>query len=265
MRMSRERVLALLLTPAVQHARRLRRSRRPGSAPWWCWSTGWAAPDTITVFEPQRLLERRVLDANRLVRYRPWLYHLTDVRNLVGIRQEWTLKSAAAVFAEAGEPDQVRVRRPTHRVVVAKEGEVYVRDQAPLHEGNIALAEGFSYSDLIELINSFVFFWPGDHQGPSAYGRRHFARYRHEGPVILRIRTRDLIDSGAAVHLCRYNSGAPRCSQGRGSPRGPDTFAPIRDFAEGVASIVEVVVPQRLSLPGTVEIAESPSGPFTLL
>ena len=53
---------------------------------------------------------------------------------------------------------------------------VEVRDQAPLHKGNLHFDEGWSMARLVEYLNGHVFFWPGGADGPIDYGRRHWAR-----------------------------------------------------------------------------------------
>ena len=139
-----------------------------------------------------------------------------------------------------------------------------VRDQAPLHAGHIEFAPGFSYDDLVALLNGLVFFWPGNDAGPIREGQNHFKRYAAEQPVILRIRTEDLIASAGwgRVRGCKYNSGAPRTTNGRRSPRGPDTFFPLGGFNGTRSSVKEIVVEGGVDLPSLVEIATQPSGPF---
>ncbi|MEX2389758.1 MAG: hypothetical protein WD534_17910, partial [Phycisphaeraceae bacterium] len=132
-------------------------------------------------------------------------------------------------------------------------GSILVREQDPLPPGNMALPPGWSFGDFIELLNSLVFLWPDTSSGPVPYGIRHFERYQCEDPVILRVPTRDAVDQNVdpGPQVCRFNSGSPRCSQGRPSPRGPETFQPLAsaDFTAG--RVVEVVFQEAFNLPST--------------
>ena|SRR5712691_7943752 len=98
---------------------------------------------------------------------------------------------------------------------------IVVRDQAPLHEGNLSLPRGYTFEDFIESLNGRIFFWPGSAAGPIPHGIRHFERYEQECPVILRVEFQSLLHAnpGAEPLYCRYNSGSPRCSNGKKSPR----------------------------------------------
>jgi hypothetical protein len=66
-----------------------------------------------------------------------------------------------------------------------------------------------------------VFFWPGREAGPNDHGRRHYERYRNDDVVLIRVPTQRMPE-GAEV--CFFNSGSPRCVDGRKSPRGSATF-----------------------------------------
>src|SRR6185295_17449394 len=94
---------------------------------------------------------------------------------------------------------------------------------------------------LLKAINERVFFWPGTEFRPISYGIRHFERYRSERPVILRCKSDLLFNTpGQEPEFCKYNSGSPRCSNGIGSPRGPDTFVPASRAMFSAAKAVEV-------------------------
>lgn len=203
---------------------------------------------------------------SELVKLRPWCYHLTSRENLERIRKGRELWSSEELLRAAGRESFVSERRTGSWRVEVGADTVILRDQAPLYQGNIAFAEGWEFTDVVKLLNSFVFFWPGTDKGPIPYGQRHFQRYRSERPVILRVRTRDLADAAAdRLALCGFNSGAPRCSRGRKSPRGPDTFIPPDTFPRRASQVVEIVVRRALPLPDHVEIGEHPGGPFVPL
>ena len=141
---------------------------------------------------------------------------------------------------------------------------ILVRDQAPLHSGNLELPNGFSFADFIESINRNVFFWPGTEAGPISYGLRHFERYRQERPVLLRVDYQSLILSNpAAIPLfCKYNSGAPRCSNGKKSPRGLNTFLSAVAFNGTPSQVVEVTFRSAIKLPAGTKIGRHPNGPW---
>lgn len=139
---------------------------------------------------------------------------------------------------------------------------VELRDQSPLYEANILFKDGWEFRQLLDALNGRCFLWPGNAAGPNAYGMRHYARYRDEDPVILRVPTEALPD---ALEFCRYNSGSPRWSRGEPSPRGPNTFRPATECDFVVGRIVEVTLPGPVALPKSAECGPSPNGPWTTL
>src|SRR6266536_6073616 len=138
------------------------------------------------------------------------------------------LHSANHFFELAGNRSGAHTRRKGHLSQQVNGTVVMIRDQDPLHRGNVRLKEGWDFADLVFYLNDHVYFWPGGIYGPIAYGHRHFARYHEEDAAILRVPTRLLFDENAPSLplFSKYNSGAPRCVQGNGSPRGSDTFSP---------------------------------------
>lgn len=195
---------------------------------------------------------------------RPYLYHLTHRVNLDHISKANGISPASLLMERAGRVDLIRTRRPQHEKINIEDTLVLVRDQAPLRGGNLELAAGFSYEDLVELINRRVFFWPGTESGPIKYGTSHFRRYRAEHPVILRLQFRSLLQANpmAEPKFCRYNSGSPRCSSGNKSPRGPEIFLRAEEFEGTPSSVVEVTFESPITLPANTTIAECPIGPW---
>lgn len=187
-------------------------------------------------------------------RLRPYAYHLTARANLPAIERTRRLDPAATIFARANRPDLLRTRRRGMTTVAVGDERVIIRDQDPLHPGNCALTDGFSFDDLVELLNSFVYFWPGSADGPNAYGRRHFARYaKIEHAAVLRIPTANLFAANPTLtpHASAYNSGSPRCNPqagGRKSPRGPDTFLPFPAFPHAPGKVIELTFNAAVSL-----------------
>jgi len=163
--------------------------------------------------------------------------------------------------------DLLRVRRRLHERVAFENDVIWLRDQAPLHKGSLDLPVGFSFEDLVESLNKRVFFWPGAATGPNNYGVRHFERYKEENPAVIRIEFRSLLraNSSAVPLYCRYNSGAPRCSYGRKSPRDPNTFMSAAGFKGTPAQVVEVTFCGEIELPIDSELGMKPSGPWRWL
>ena len=126
------------------------------------------------------------------------------------------------------------------------------------------LSGGWSFGDFVEALNHRVFFWPGAADGPNPYGRRHFGRYLAEGPVLMRVKTWELLRANrdSIPEFCRYNSGSPRYSGGRPSPRGPETFLAASSFRSPPSEVVELVFRNVAALPDLWEVGTSPDGPW---
>ncbi len=141
---------------------------------------------------------------------------------------------------------------------------IVIRDQKPLHAKTMLLAPGFDVPDLVYLLNQHVFFWPGTEDGPCKSGRNHWARYASERPVLLRVKTSAYVQAGeiCPLRFSSVNSGAPRCSDGRPSPRGPDLFRPVDTFPDTVSKVVEVVIMGPVLLPREVQMSQSLKGPW---
>jgi len=197
-------------------------------------------------------------DQDSFARARPWLYHLTAAANLPAIRARRTLSSAMHLCREAGEPSALSERRKQCVELRLRSGErVVLRDQAPLHAGNISLEGGWTFEDVLLDLNSRVFFWPGKERWLTRYARAHFDRYEGTGVVVLRMATAAML-TNAQAEFSRVNSGAPRTSGGRKSPRGPATFQARPDWAP--SHTVEVTFRGAVALPDTVELWRAPNG-----
>jgi hypothetical protein len=193
---------------------------------------------------------------------RPFLYHLTATSNLTRLRQTRVWLSAAALAKLATPSTQLVARRSASLELQIGGGPVHIRDQAPLHAGNIAFEAGWSFADLLLDLNRRVFFWPGTAKGPIAYGLRHFERYQNDDIRILRVPTEVMPTS---VEVSFYNSGSPRCSGGLGSPRGPSTFRSLADADLPPSRVVEATWLDAVDVPSVAEQASSPDGPWHLL
>ena len=118
------------------------------------------------------------------------------------------------------------------------------------------------FVDFVSHLDDHVFFWPGSQDGPVPSGRRHFERYVKEKPIILRVTLTDLLaaNRGTSPLFCKYNSGAPRCSYGNKSPRGPETFVPTSKFCFTPTEVNEVTFKSPVKLPSSVHAASYPIG-----
>jgi hypothetical protein len=196
----------------------------------------------------------------QLVSCRPFLYHLTASTNLPGIAESLRLQCANSLLAEAGRIHQSSVRRLHHLPVLRNGRTTHLRDQTPLIEGAIEFEDGWDLARFVHHANQHVFFWPGRNSGPIGPGLNHFERYRAEAPAILRLPTTALLET--TLNFSRYNSGAPRCSGGKYSPRGARTYLPASKFVGTASEVVEVVAIGACSLPSSVEVSHSPTGPW---
>ncbi len=206
-------------------------------------------------------------DSEAFAARRPYLFHLTARSNVARIRSTRRLHSMVVLAREAGREDLLNVRRREHVRLSVQGKAVHIRDQAPLHENNMSLDDGWTFAQFVRHLNERVFFWPGGASGPIAHGLRHFGRYREERPVLLRIPTDGLFTAnrGARPLYCRYNSGSPRWSRGVASPRGSATFVPAGQAPFSPANVVEVAFMRGVSLPDGSELGNSPSGPWRRL
>jgi hypothetical protein len=189
---------------------------------------------------------------------RPFLYHFTAVENVDRIRQLRRLDSAA-ILSQKSEHFDLSKRRKTAEEI--GQG-FWLQTQRPLYEKNICFVGGWVMADLLARLNTLIFFWPGTGKGPIPYGHRHRAGNKWPSKsAALRVDTRELFESAnpAAVLFCPYNSGSPRCVNGRKSPRGPHTFLSVCDFPGTLSKVVEVVAKDTVHLPESTEFGTSDS------
>jgi hypothetical protein len=201
---------------------------------------------------------------DRFLRLRPFLYHLTDTRNVRRIVRTRRIESAAPFTDEVGAFRETQEMRRAHVSIIIDGEEIAIRDQAPLHQGNMKLADGYTFSDFVALLNERVFFWPGSAAGPISYGVRHHGRYAHEQPTIIRVSTADLFAANPSPppSYCRFNSGSPRCSNGLKSPRSVRTFVHGDGAEFRAAQVVEVTFSDGVNLPDHVEVSTALDGPW---
>lgn len=196
---------------------------------------------------------------------RPYTFHLTSAENLDLICRLRRLKCAAEFIKNSGQESLLRSRRIGSSLLSSGRESIRLQSQSPLYAGNIAFDPTWNLGDFIECLNEHVFFWPGTRDDPIKYGRNHFnSRWWSETPVALRMRTSKLFELNATGGplFCRFNSGAPRCINGRKSPRGSSTFMPADRFEGTASQVVEVVFPSSAHLPNSTEFGTSLRGPW---
>jgi hypothetical protein len=96
---------------------------------------------------------------------------------------------------------------------------------------------------------------------------RHFDSYKQERPIVLRIGFQSLLDKNQSADplYCIYNSGSPRCSKGKKSPHGPDTFLSGERLDGNPSQVVEATFKSQILLPDDTEFGEHPAGPWRSL
>src|SRR5689334_19441261 len=144
---------------------------------------------------------------DRFTALRPYLYHLTHRENLSSINKTGFLRSAAAWMLSSNIMDGMTRKRDAALVISSKNGTVYIRDQQPLHKGNVELQGGWTFEDFVKDLNGRIFFWPGDANRPIEYGVRHFARYKDENPAMIRISSSAIFSENLlnAPEFCAFN------------------------------------------------------------
>jgi hypothetical protein len=214
-----------------------------------------------------RTNRRSALLTQHYLAARPYLYHLTHQDNVNNLRKTGQLFPACTLMQLGGREELMRKRRPGSERVTVDGATIVLRDQEPLRSGNAKFPKGYAFEDLIENLNRRIFFWPGTSKTAIAYGVRHFEHYKQEKPILLRIKFQSLLDSNhrAIPLFCPFNSGSPRCSYGKKSPRGPNTFVPAEGFRETPSRVVEVTFDRQLTLPPDTEFGGRPTGPWRLL
>jgi len=204
-------------------------------------------------------VERIILDLQAYLKLRPMLYHGTARSNLPCIQHERVLYSAAILA-----PHHCHGVRSREQVVKRGDHDAGLRDQQKLQQGHVEYRGGWGPRELLSAINGRVFFWPGDQDDPNRYGRKFADAYRGRGqtPMMLRIAFLDLLqpNPGTPAHFCKFNSGAPRTTAGRKSPRGPDTFQTAEEWHGPPSRVAEVSFVGKVVLPQSAEVWDQALG-----
>ncbi len=190
------------------------------------------------------------LTLDHFAQLRPRLYHLTSRGNCDRILQSRRIDCASSLLRLGKRPDLMSMPRRAIEEVRIDGTCVTIRDQAVLHEGNIAFEPGWSFQDVVQALNDHVFYWPGNERGPIRPGLNHFKRYNTPDNVVMSLATGDVLRANAdrSPKFCRFNSGSPRCVSGRKSPRGPSTFVEADRFSGTASAVVEFVYHQTSSI-----------------
>lgn len=195
---------------------------------------------------------------DEFIRLRPFLYHVTCRENLQAVRIHRRIHTTLSLLKAANRLDLADVRRESYVPLDTPFGRLLLKDQRPLIEANVQLAPEWDFAAFVRYLNGFTFFWPGNDDGPIGSGRRLLAHYEPEGPVVLRIPTRDMLSVNGALtpEFSAFNSGAPRFHSGRPARRGPDLFAPASAFPRRAAEVIEVAFWADVALPESVAFRE---------
>lgn len=203
------------------------------------------------------------MNLDRFINLRPYLYHLTDARNVENIIQSGRILSATRIVEMSGREDGeafLRTRRRRHEVVSVDGVNYFIRDQNPISPTALAkcLTGGWNCGDYVEHLNQRVFMWP-------TLDRlwRHYKRYEREGPCIFRFLTATLLEVNRNAEFSRLNSGATRANYHLGGvppERGPETFLPAGQYPGLPSTVAEVAFVGSCRLPVTFDVGYSPDG-----
>ena len=202
------------------------------------------------------------LNIEKFIRINPFLYHLTDRRNLPHIIESRRLMSTSELVNSSdleNKEDFIRVRRPSHAELSYNGRTLYIRDQKPISLVVLerSLTDNWTSSDFIEHLNKRVFFWPNLNRL-----QKHFNRYEGENPVILRFSTDEILALNSDAEFSRLNSGATRCSShwnGNAPERGPRTFLNAQNYMLSERLVAEVTIPNFSFLPDSFEKTNNPN------
>jgi hypothetical protein len=210
------------------------------------------------------------MQIEQFIKLRPFLYHLTDRRNLDNIFQTKMIYSTIDLvkksnLSEVEQKVLLMNKRKSHSAIPLGDRIIYIRDQNPILENNLkkTLTKGWKVSDFYMLLNSRVFFWPTIDRL-----NRHYKRYLNEHPIILRVKTSEIIELNINPEFSRLNTGATRSNaKWNGGPpaRGENTFYRMDKYPHANGSIAEVTFVDFCKLPKDVYFSNSPLGPWNLV
>ena len=202
---------------------------------------------------------------DKLAELRPFAFHTSGHENFSAIRRHRKLRSSRSIL-EGTVHEYLLVERRKSSVTLNVNGEtVVIRDNRPLRPASIALQGGWLLSDWLGELNSRVFLWPGEEDGPIQRGRAHFGRYASEGLVFtIRVPTHSLVEANKDRELwvSRCNSGSARHIGGKPVPRGPATFQLTASAPFRPSEVIELSYRGEARLPSDAQWSTSLSGPW---
>lgn len=200
------------------------------------------------------------MDIDDFITATPFLYHLTDSRNMPFIKRTKKLLSAVELGRLSAIEDFesfVKTRRPDHTKLTIDSCDVFIRDQKPLNRAlDKCLTNNWTREDYIYHLNRRVFTWPTIDRLT-----KHYDRYASENPIILRFNTGEILKLNKNAEITNLNSGATRplgILGGVAPARGKDTFKPFKDYHLPVRSVAEVTFLDECVLPKTFHVGTSP-------
>lgn len=213
------------------------------------------------------------MDKEYFIEKRPYMYHLTDRRNINSIMSDKKIFSTVSLVnsSEMENSSSFLKRRrdkESRNTPILVDGvSVYIRDQHPINSALYrCLTDGVcTVEQFIYHLNKRVFMWP-------SYKRmyNHFQTYKNDNPIILRFSTQVLFELNPNnIKLSKINSGATRCVGyygGNPAPRGLNTFKTFAQLADSkIGDIAEVTFENECKLPESFYISNLPNGPWSLI
>ena len=132
------------------------------------------------------------MDLGNFIQTWPWLYHVTALKNLIGIQRSRRLFTTDRILRRAGRSNLLIRRREEDVEVKLAFLAVVIRNQLPLDPRSLQLDEGWSIARYVHALNSRVFFWPGTKNGPNEDGERMVNRDWVKGVAMIRVRSASL-------------------------------------------------------------------------
>jgi len=205
------------------------------------------------------------MNRDELIKKTPFLYHLTDEKNIAFIKAKKKLYSTTELISLSNlqkKEEFITTRRSEHTQISIDGYTIFIRDQRPLNKAlDKCLTDGWTRNEFIAHLNNRVFMWPN-----LSRLNIHYGRYEFEMPVIFRFNTSELLELNEnKVELARINSGATRPSGtlgGKAAARGKNTFLKIEQCDYPVRNVAEVTFPNICILPNRFEKGYNPSGPW---
>lgn len=141
---------------------------------------------------------------------------------------------------------------------------VIIRDQDRLRLGQVEFSDNVTLESYVKYLNQWVYFWPGDHQGPRQNARALAEANDDEQIVVVRVPFNRLVQLNPACppHFAACNSGSPRFSGGRPAKRDHSTHRRPGAFQGTASTVVEVAFKDRAALPEVTELAVDCGGPW---